>query len=88
MRSGLTPCEFKNSITFSARFCDRIWFEVMPCRWPAPTQQNKILVSGYTDNAPIGPALPFQMAEVAVPRQMFPDILSLTARLRAPPASA
>jgi len=29
----------------------------MPCRWLAPTQQNKILVSGYTDNAPIGPAL-------------------------------
>jgi chemotaxis protein MotB len=23
----------------------------------APTQQNKILVSGYTDNAPIGAAL-------------------------------
>ena len=23
----------------------------------APTQQNKILVSGYTDNAPVGPAL-------------------------------
>ena len=23
----------------------------------APTQQNKILVSGFTDNAPIGPAL-------------------------------
>ena len=23
----------------------------------APTQQNKVLVSGYTDNAPIGPAL-------------------------------
>src|ERR1700739_4024724 len=23
----------------------------------APTQQNKIIVSGYTDNAPIGPAL-------------------------------
>jgi chemotaxis protein MotB len=23
----------------------------------APTQQNKILVGGYTDNAPIGPAL-------------------------------
>ena len=28
----------------------------------------------------------FQMAEVAVPRQMFADILSLIARLRAPPA--
>jgi chemotaxis protein MotB len=23
----------------------------------APTQQNKLIVSGYTDNAPIGPAL-------------------------------
>ena len=30
----------------------------------------------------------FQMAEVAVPRQMFAEILSLIARLRAPPASA
>ena len=30
--------------------------------------------------------LTFQMAEVAVSRQMFADILSLIARLRAPPA--
>ena len=30
----------------------------------------------------------FQMAEVAVPRQMFADILSMIARLRAPPAPA
>ena len=30
----------------------------------------------------------FQMAEVAVSRQMFVDILSLIARLRAPPAPA
>jgi hypothetical protein len=30
----------------------------------------------------------FQMAEVAVPRRMFADILSLIARLRAPPARA
>ena len=30
----------------------------------------------------------FQMAEMAVPRQMFADILSLIARLRAPPAPA
>jgi len=28
----------------------------------------------------------FQMAEIAVPRQMFHDILRLIARLRAPPA--
>jgi hypothetical protein len=30
----------------------------------------------------------FQMAEIAVPRQMFADILSLVASLRAPPAPA
>jgi len=30
----------------------------------------------------------FQMAQVAVSRQMFADIPSLIARLRAPPASA
>jgi hypothetical protein len=30
----------------------------------------------------------FQMAEVVVPRQMFQEILSLIARLRAPPAPA
>ena len=30
----------------------------------------------------------FQMAEVAVPRQMFHDILRLIAQLRAPPAPA
>jgi hypothetical protein len=30
----------------------------------------------------------FQLAEVAVSRQMFADILSLVARLRAPPAPA
>jgi hypothetical protein len=30
----------------------------------------------------------FQMAEIAVPRQMFREILSLIARLRAPPATA
>ena len=30
----------------------------------------------------------FQLAEVAVPRQMFAEILSLIAQLRAPPAPA
>jgi hypothetical protein len=35
-----------------------------------------------------GRYLTFQMAEVAVPRQMFQEILSLIARLRAPPAPA
>jgi Transposase DDE domain group 1 len=30
----------------------------------------------------------FQLAEVAVPRRMFPEILSMIARLRPPPAPA
>jgi hypothetical protein len=30
----------------------------------------------------------FRMAEVAVPRQMLADVLSLIARLRAPPTPA
>jgi hypothetical protein len=35
-----------------------------------------------------GRYLTFQMAETAVPRQMFAEILMLIARLRAPPAPA
>jgi hypothetical protein len=35
-----------------------------------------------------GCSVTFQMAEVAVPRQLFADILRLIARLRAPPAPA
>ena len=35
-----------------------------------------------------GRCVTFQMAEAAVPREMFADILMLIARLRAPPASA
>jgi hypothetical protein len=35
-----------------------------------------------------GRSVTFQLAEVAVPRQMFAEILSLIARLRAPPAPA
>jgi Transposase DDE domain group 1 len=35
-----------------------------------------------------GRSFAFQMAELAVPRQMFADILSLIARLRVPPAPA
>ena len=35
-----------------------------------------------------GRCVTFQMAEVAVPKQMFREILSLIVRLRAPPAPA
>ena len=37
---------------------------------------------------PHGVYVIFQMAEVTVPRQMFPEILRPIARLRAPPAPA
>jgi hypothetical protein len=37
---------------------------------------------------PAGILYTFQMAEVAVSRQMFQDILSLIVGLRAPPATA
>jgi hypothetical protein len=39
-------------------------------------------------STPHGIYVTFQLAEVAVPRGMFADILSLIARLRAPPAPA
>ena len=46
--------------------------------------------SGSHENSPLEEEgfATFQMAEVAVPRQMFQEILSLIARLRAPPAPA
>ena len=36
----------------------------------------------------MGGTLRFKMAEVAVPRQMFQEILSLIVRLRVPPGPA
>jgi hypothetical protein len=44
--------------------------------------------SGGAEVISHGRYVTFQMAEVAVPRQMFQEILSLIARLRAPPALA
>jgi hypothetical protein len=38
------------------------------------------------ENRPM--ACTFQLAEVVVPRQLFAEILSLIARLRAPPTAA
>ena len=61
------PCKERSNTPSTATCCS----DRATGRWPergkqiiagfaaklAPTQQNKILVSGYTDNAPIGPAL-------------------------------
>jgi hypothetical protein len=45
-------------------------------------------ISDAVEEATMLAYVTLQMAEIAVPRQMFADILSLIARLRAPPAPA
>ena len=51
-------------------------------KWLLRLDRNQLKVVSH------GRYVTFQMAEVAVPRQMFADILSLIARLRASPAPA
>jgi hypothetical protein len=55
--------------------------------WSLTSLREKLIKIG-AKVASHGRYVMFQMAEVAVPRQMFHDILRLIARLRAPPASA
>jgi Transposase DDE domain group 1 len=55
--------------------------------WSLTSLREKLIKIG-AKVASHGRYVTFQMAEVAVPRQMFADILSLIARLRAPPAPA
>ena len=58
-----------------------------PVRLGRPSMREKLIKIG-AKVVSHGRYVTFQMAEVAVPRQMFVDILSLIARLRAPPAPA
>jgi Transposase DDE domain group 1 len=53
--------------------------------WSLTSLRNKLIKIG-AKVVRHGRYVTFQMAEVAVPRQMFQEILSLIARLRAPPA--
>jgi hypothetical protein len=55
--------------------------------WSLTSLQEKLIKIG-ANVITHGRYVTFQMAEVAVLRQMFQDILSLIARLRAPPAPA
>ena len=55
--------------------------------WSLTSLREKLIKIGAKVVAH-GRYVTFQLAEVAVPRQMFADILSLIARLRAPPAPA
>jgi hypothetical protein len=55
--------------------------------WSLTSLREKLIKIGAKITSH-GRYVTFQMAEVAVSRQMFADILSLIARLRAPPAPA
>ena len=55
--------------------------------WSLTSLREKLIKIGATVVSH-GRYVTFQLAEVAVSRQMFADILSLIARLRAPPAPA
>ena len=56
-------------------------------RWSMTSLREKLVKIG-AKVVSHGRYVTFQLAEVAVPRQMFAAILSLIARLRAPPAPA
>ena len=51
----------------------------------SPTRLRDKLIKIGAEGVSRARYVTFQMAEVAVPRQRFADILSLIARLRAPP---
>ena len=55
--------------------------------WSLTSLREKLIKIG-TKVVSHGRYVTFQMAEVAVPQQMLREILSLIARLRAPPAPA
>ena len=54
--------------------------------WWSLTSLREKLIKVGAKVVSYGHYVTFQMAEVAMSRQMFVDILSLIARLRAPPA--
>jgi hypothetical protein len=59
---------------------------LIPCLFTTSLRQKLIKTGAKVVSH--GRYVTFQMAEVAVPRQMFQEILSLIARLRATPAPA
>jgi hypothetical protein len=55
--------------------------------WSLTSLREKLIKTG-AKAVSHGRYITFQLAEIAVPREMFAEILSLIARLRAPPAPA
>ena len=56
-------------------------------RWSMTSLREKLIKIG-AKIVSHGRYVTFQLAEVAVPRRLFADILALIARLRAPPVPA
>jgi hypothetical protein len=75
--AGLQPCQF-HADAGDAKAAEP---------WSLTSLREKLIKIG-AKVVSHGRYVTFQMAEVAVPRQTFQDILSLIARLRAPPAPA
>ena len=55
--------------------------------WSLTSLREKLIKTG-AKVVSHGGYVTFQLAEIAVPREMFAEIVSLIARLRAPPAPA
>jgi hypothetical protein len=55
--------------------------------WSLTSLREKLIKTG-AKVVSHGRYVTFQLVEIAVPREMFAEILSLIARLRAPPAPA
>ena len=69
--------------TISATSC-ACWRPKTAQPWSLTSLREKLIKIG-AKVVSHGRYVTFQMAEVAVPRQMFQEILSLIAQLRAPP---
>jgi len=82
-----TPCVFSStpSPTILAISCGRWRCPKRAESWSLTSLKEKLIKIG-AKVVSHGRYVTFQLAEVAVPRQMFQEILSLIARLQAPPA--
>jgi hypothetical protein len=91
-RDGPSPLmpstsSFMRSPITSSTSCGRWRCRKAGAPWPLTSLREKLIKIG-AKVVSHGRYVTFQMAEVAVPRQMFAEILSLIGRLRAPPAPA
>src|SRR5258708_6625069 len=87
-RSSGTPASFVRASAYNlGNFMRTLAMPKTAEPWSLTSQREKLIKTG-AKVVSHGRYATFQMAEVAVPRQMFTEILSLIARLQAPPAPA